>query len=38
MLNFLRSVGFFPEFKGKVLTSPITDLDQQRAELRIQGA
>ena len=38
MLNFLRSVGFFPEFKGKTLTSPITDLDEQRAVLTIQGA
>lgn len=27
LLNFLRSVGFFPEFEGKPLTSPVTDMD-----------
>ncbi len=35
LLNFVRSVGFFPEFKGKTLTSPITDMHQQKAEINI---
>jgi hypothetical protein len=38
LLNYLRSVGFFPEFQGKTLTSPITDLDEQRAVLTVAGA
>jgi hypothetical protein len=36
LINYLRSAGFFPEFRGRQLTSPITDLDSRRAELRIQ--
>jgi hypothetical protein len=26
LLNYMRSVGFFPEFQGKALTAPITDI------------
>lgn len=35
LLNFLRSVGFFPEFEGKPLTSPITDMDQKELTIDI---
>jgi hypothetical protein len=35
LLNFLRSVGFFPEFEGKHLTSPITDMHQQQAVIEV---
>lgn len=38
LLNFLRSVGFFQEFEGKHLTSPITDMHEQHAVIEIQGA
>jgi hypothetical protein len=38
LLNYLRSVGFFPEFQGKPLSSPITDLDAQHAVLVVTGA
>lgn len=36
LLNFVRSVGFFPEFKGKPLTSPITDLHAARATVEVR--
>lgn len=36
LLNFVRSVGFFPEFKGKPLTSPITDLHTARATVEVR--
>jgi hypothetical protein len=35
LLNYIRSVGFFPEFKGKPLTSPITDMHEQQAEVEV---
>lgn len=35
LLNYIRSVGFFPEFEGKALTSPITDLHQDRAVVEV---
>jgi hypothetical protein len=35
LLNYIRSVGFFPEFEGKTLTSPITDLHQDRAVVEV---
>ncbi|MBI3910321.1 MAG: hypothetical protein HY320_05235 [Armatimonadetes bacterium] len=35
LLNFLRSVGFFSEFKGKHLTSPITDMHEQQAVIEV---
>lgn len=35
LLNFVRSVGFFPEFKGQHLTSPITDMHEQRAVIEV---
>jgi hypothetical protein len=31
LLNFLGSVGFFSEYKGQHLTSPITDMHEQHA-------
>jgi hypothetical protein len=37
MINFLRSAGFFSEFKGKALTSPITDLDERHVEMTVHG-
>jgi hypothetical protein len=36
LLNFVRSVGFFPEFQGRTLTSPITDLHEARAVVDVQ--
>lgn len=38
LLNFLRSVGFFAEFHGKALTSPITDMHQARAVIEVVPA
>lgn len=35
LLNFLRSVGYFTEFKGKHLTSPVTDMDVDRAVIEV---
>jgi len=35
LLNFLRSVGFFPEFEGQHLTSPITDMHEQQAVIEV---
>ncbi len=35
LLNFLRSVGFFPEFEGQHLTSPVTDMHEQQATIRV---
>jgi hypothetical protein len=35
LLNFLRSVGFFTEFKGKHLSSPITDMHEDRAVIEV---
>jgi hypothetical protein len=35
LLNFLRSVGYFPEFQGKKLTSPVTDMDQKDSTIDI---
>ena len=37
LLNYMRSVGYFPEFRGRALSAPITDLDTRRAELRVEG-
>jgi len=37
LLNYMRSVGFFPEYKGRALSAPITDLDAQQAVLRVRG-
>jgi hypothetical protein len=31
LLNYMRSIGFFPEFQGKPLTAPVTDIDQRHA-------
>lgn len=35
LLNYIRSIGFFPEFEGKTLTSPITDVHQDRAVVEV---
>jgi Cytochrome c554 and c-prime len=35
LLNFLRSVGFFPEFEGQRLTSPITDMHEQEVVIEV---
>lgn len=35
LLNYIRSIGFFPEFDGKALTSPITDLHEDRAVVEV---
>jgi len=35
LLNFLRSVGFFTEFKGKQLSSPISDMHEDRAVIEV---
>jgi hypothetical protein len=35
LLNFLRSVGFFPEFEGQHLTSPVTDMHHQQAVIEV---
>lgn len=36
LLNYMRSVGFFPEFDGKSLTAPITDLHEARASVEVR--
>jgi hypothetical protein len=36
LLNYMRSVGFFPEFDGKPLTAPITDLHEARASVEVR--
>ena len=36
LLNYMRSVGFFPEFEGKVLSAPVTDLHQAHAEVEVR--
>ena len=35
LLNFMRSVGFFPEYEGKHLTSLITDMHTQQAIVEV---
>jgi hypothetical protein len=35
LLNFLRSVGFFAEFDGQHITSPITDMHEQQAVIEV---
>jgi hypothetical protein len=35
LLNFLRSVGYFAEFQGQHLTSPITDMDEEQAVIEV---
>jgi hypothetical protein len=37
LLNYMRSVGFFPEFDGKRLSAPITDLHEQRRVVEVEG-
>jgi hypothetical protein len=36
LLNYMRSVGFFPEFAGKPMTAPITDLHAARATVEVR--
>jgi hypothetical protein len=36
LLNYMRSVGFFPEFEGRHVTAPITDLHQARAVVEVE--
>lgn len=36
LLNFLRSVGFFSEFKDQHLTSPITDMNEDKAIIKVE--
>jgi Cytochrome c554 and c-prime len=36
LLNYMRSVGFFPEFEGRHLTSPVTDLHEARAVVEVE--
>ncbi len=35
LLNFLRSAGFFPEFAGQHLSSPITDMDEEQTVIEV---
>ena len=35
LLNFIRSVGFFNEFEGQFLTSPVTDMHEQNAVIQV---
>jgi hypothetical protein len=35
LLNFLRSVGFFPEYEGKQLTSPVTDMHEAKSVIEV---
>jgi hypothetical protein len=35
LLNFIRSVGYFNEFEGQHLTSPITDMHEQNAVIQV---
>jgi hypothetical protein len=35
LLNYMRSVGFFPEFAGKALSAPITDIHQATAVVAV---
>jgi hypothetical protein len=35
LLNFLKTVGFFTEFKGKKLISPITDMHEDQAVIEV---
>jgi hypothetical protein len=35
LLNYMRSVGFFPEFEGRHVTSPITDLHAARVSIDV---
>jgi hypothetical protein len=35
LLNFLRSVGFFNEFKDQHLTAPITDMHEQKMVIEV---
>jgi hypothetical protein len=36
LLNYMRTVGFFPEFEGKVFTAPVTDLDNRRVTVEVE--
>jgi hypothetical protein len=36
LLNYMRSVGFFPEFEGRDLTAPITDLHEAQAIVEVR--
>jgi hypothetical protein len=36
LLNYMRSVGFFPEFAGQPLTAPITDIHEATAVVAVQ--
>jgi hypothetical protein len=36
LLNYLRSVGFFPEFADRPLTAPVTDLHEARAIVEVR--
>ena len=35
LLNFIRSVGFFNEFEGQHLTSPVTDMHEQNTVIQV---
>jgi hypothetical protein len=35
LLNFLRSVGFFSEYEGQRITSPITDMDEEQVVIEV---
>lgn len=36
LLNYIRSVGYFSEFKGQSLTAPITDMNEQTAQIEVE--
>lgn len=36
LLNYMRSVGFFPEFEGRVLSSPVTDLHEVQTVVEVR--
>jgi hypothetical protein len=35
LLNFMRSVGFFQEFKNRQLTAPITDMHEEQVTIQV---
>ena len=36
LLNYMRSVGFFPEFEGRHVTAPVTDLHSAQATVEVE--
>jgi len=37
LINFIRSAGFFSEYQGQHLTSPITDMHEQQAVIEVSS-